>query len=124
MPLPSPVSGGFRATVRAVTRSTASAKVGAAPPTRHSNSKPPLLRAICSMTSALAAVDVQDFAGHEVCRLEIEDRVDDIGDLAHMADRMQGVELRMRPGRVHRRLDDTQRDRVHADAALRIFNRE
>jgi hypothetical protein len=30
---------------------------------------------------------VKDFTGHEVGRLEVQDRVDDIGHLAHMADR-------------------------------------
>ena|SRR6516165_11714316 len=38
------------------------------------------------MTCALAAVDVKDFARHEGCRLEVEDRANDVGDLAHMVD--------------------------------------
>jgi hypothetical protein len=63
------------------------------------------------MTGALAAIDVKDFTGHEVGRLEVQDRVDDIGHLAHMADRMQGIELRMRPRVMHRGLDDQARPR-------------
>ena len=41
------------------------------------------------MTCALAAVDVKDFARHEGCGIEVEDRADDVGDLAHMADRVR-----------------------------------
>ena len=47
------------------------------------------------MTGALAAVDVQDFAGHEAGRFEIEDRIDDVGHFAHVADRVQRAECRV-----------------------------
>jgi len=40
----------------------------------------------------LAAVDVQDFARHEAGPFEIEDRVDDVGDFAQTAYRVQGGE--------------------------------
>ena len=77
-----------------------------------------------SMTCALSAVDVKDFASHEGGRLEVEDRANDVGDLAHVADGVQGIELRMRFDGVHRRFDDPRRDRVHPNTALRIFDRE
>jgi len=73
---------------------------------------------------ALAAVNVKDFARHEAGRLEVEDRADDVGDLAHMAQRVQGAQLRMRLNGMHRRLDDAQGDGVHPDTALRILDRE
>ena len=76
------------------------------------------------MAGALTAVDVQDFAGHEAGLFEIKDRIDDILDLTHVADRVQGAERRVRLGGMHRRLDDAGRDRVHADAALGVFDRE
>ncbi len=76
------------------------------------------------MTGALAAVDEQDLAGHEAGTFEIKNRVDDVLDLAHVADRVQGVERCVRLGGMHRRLDDAGRDRVHADAAPGVFDRE
>jgi hypothetical protein len=78
-----------------------------------SEGAPPSPPGWCQWHRALAAVDVQDFARHEAGRLEIEDRVDDVGDLTHMADRVQGVELWMRLDGMHRRLDDTQLRRLH-----------
>jgi hypothetical protein len=57
-----------------------------------------------SVSRALAAVDVKDFAGHKAGPFEVENRVHDIRDLAHMAARVQGVELRMRLDGMHRRL--------------------
>jgi hypothetical protein len=38
------------------------------------------------VTCALTAVDVKDCASHEAGRLQIEDRADDVGNVAHMAD--------------------------------------
>jgi len=38
------------------------------------------------MAGALAAVDVEDFAGHEARPSEVEDRIDDVGNLAQPAD--------------------------------------
>ena len=37
------------------------------------------------MARALAAIDVKDLARHEAGPFEVEDRVDDVGDLAQMA---------------------------------------
>jgi hypothetical protein len=54
----------------------------------------------------LAAVDPQDLAGHEGRMLEIEDRVDDVGDLAHAADWMELRERLVGRLGVHRCLDD------------------
>ena len=45
---------------------------------------------LVSVAGALAAIDVKDLAGHEI-GLELEDRVNNVGDLAHMADRVQFV---------------------------------
>jgi hypothetical protein len=73
---------------------------------------------------ALAAVDMKDFARHEAGRLEVEDRADDVGDLAHAADWVQVGELRMRLEGMHRRLDDAQRDRVYPNTVLGILDRE
>ena len=70
------------------------------------------------MASDLAPVDVQDFAGNERRRLQEEDAVDDVADLAHVSNRR---ELRAESGvtlcRMHWRLDDAWRDSVHPDAA-------
>ena len=53
------------------------------------------LRWVTSVAGALTTVDVKDFARHEAGRLKVEDRVDDVGDLAHMADWVQDAKLRM-----------------------------
>ena len=57
-----------------------------------------LVRDGWSVAGALAAVDVQDLAGHERGAFEIQDRVDDVADLAHAADRVQRGERRVRLG--------------------------
>ena len=76
------------------------------------------------MTCALAPIDVKDFASHEGCRLEVKDRANDVGDFAHMADGVQGIELRVRVDGVHRRFDDPRRDGVHPNTAPCILDRE
>ena len=76
------------------------------------------------MAGALGAVDVKDCARHKAGRFQVEDRIDDIGDLAHTANRVQRAELRMGLDGMHRRLDDAQRNRIHADTALRILDRQ
>ena len=43
------------------------------------------------MSRALAAVDVKDFARHKGGPFEIHDGADDVGNLAHTADRLQGA---------------------------------
>ena len=45
---------------------------------------------VTSVACALAAVNVQDFAGQAAGSLEVHERVDDVGDLPHMADRAAG----------------------------------
>src|SRR5260221_13965842 len=75
-----------------------------------------------SMACALPAVDVEGLSGHEAGRFEIEDGVHDAGDLAHLAERGEGAERLMRLARMHRGLDDAGGDRVHPDAALRLFD--
>ena len=47
-----------------------------------------------SVPRALAAVDVKDFARHEAGPFQVEDRVDDVGDLAQPADASPRVGLR------------------------------
>src|ERR1700744_4120338 len=75
-----------------------------------------------SMAGALAAVDMEDFARHEVRRFEVEDRLDDVGGLAHAPYRFKRRESVLALDRVHRRLDIARRDRVHAYAAFCIFD--
>src|SRR5262245_63237149 len=75
-----------------------------------------------SVACALAAVDVKDLAGHEARRLEVEDRVDDVRDLAHAADRMESGEPGIGLDGMHRRLDDAQRDGVHPAAPRGILD--
>ena len=75
------------------------------------------------MARALPAVDVEGLSGHEGSRFEIEDSVDDVGDLAHSAERVEAVERMMRLDGMHRRFDDAGSDRVRSDAALRVFDR-
>ena len=76
------------------------------------------------MACALTAVGVKDFVRHETYRLKVEDRANDVGDLTHMAERVQCVELRMCFACIHWRLDNPQCDRIHPDTALRIPDRE
>ena len=77
-----------------------------------------------SVASALAPVDVKDFPGHEAGRLEVEDRIDDVGDLAYVVDRVKTPEGLIGLDRMHRRFDDAKRDRIHADAATSVFDGE
>src|SRR6266403_4472771 len=77
-----------------------------------------------SVARALPAIDVEGLAGHEGGRFEIEDGVHDVGDLAHSAARVEAGERLMRLDGMHRRLDDAGSDRVHPDAALRVFDRQ
>jgi hypothetical protein len=76
-----------------------------------------------SVAGDLAAVDVQDLAGNERRRLEDDDGVDDVADLARVPYR---GEPRAEPGvvfrRMHRRLDDARRDGVDPDAAGGVFS--
>src|ERR1700733_7087497 len=78
-----------------------------------------------SVAGDLPAVDVQDLAGDERRRLQEEDAVDDVADLAHMPD---WGELRAEPDvalrRMHRRLDDARRDGVDPDATGRVLDGE
>jgi hypothetical protein len=77
-------------------------------------------RRLGSVTGALASVDVKDLSGHEMGRLEMEDGIDNIGDFAHMPHRMKRAEDPMKLDRMHRRLDDPERHRIHANSALGI----
>jgi hypothetical protein len=57
-----------------------------------------------------------DFA--EAGRLQIEDRADDVADLAHASERVQLGQLRMCFDGMHWRLDDAGRNGIHSDATL------
>src|SRR5882757_6551820 len=61
-----------------------------------------------SVAGALAAVDVQDLAGHELSGLQISDRFDDVADVTHPADRMQRSERVVGLLGVHRSADDAE----------------
>ena len=74
------------------------------------------------MTGALASVDMEHLAGHEAGGFEVEDCFDDVGNLAHAAERVKLAECLMRLGWVHGRLHDARRDGIHANAALGIFD--
>src|SRR4028119_1528104 len=67
---------------------------------------------------------MKDFARHAVRGLELEIRIDDVRNFAHTIDWVHGSELCMGLGRVHWRLDVTQRDRVYPDTALGILDRQ
>jgi hypothetical protein len=54
---------------------------------------------------------------------EGKDRVGDLGDLTQTADRVQGGELRIHLGRMHRRLDGAVRHCVYPDVGFAIFAR-
>jgi hypothetical protein len=78
---------------------------------------------IASMAGALATVDVEDFAGHEAGPFEVEDRIDDVGNLAQPADWVQVASCAYSDG-MHWRLDGARRHRVHSDPALGILDRK
>ena len=80
------------------------------------------MKIMASMAGALAAVDVEHFAGHKAGPFEVEDRVDDIGNLAQPADWLQSSEVRVLLDGMHWRLDVARRDRVHSDAAFGILD--
>src|ERR1700738_4454619 len=87
-----------------------------AEPNPYSYSLPPrLIVVFASVARALATIDVKDLARHEAGPLQVEDRVDDVGDLAQMANGFQGFELRICLGGMHRCLDVARRHRVHSD---------
>src|SRR5579859_3565404 len=75
-----------------------------------------------SVPSALAAIDVEDFASHKAGCLQVEDGFHNVRDLPHMADRMQVVQLGIGFRGIHRTLDYPWGDSIHANAAFRIFD--
>ncbi len=74
------------------------------------------------MACALPAVDVQDLAGDKCSAVQVEDRLNDVVDLTHMADRVQLAQGIVSFGGVHRGFDDARRHGVGADASLGILN--
>src|SRR5882757_4051839 len=78
-------------------------------PAFHSSRTP--LR-IASVPCTLTTIHVQDLAGDEGRVLQIENRVDDIVDLAHATDWVQLPERLVRGRVVHRCLDDAECDDV------------
>ena len=76
------------------------------------------------MPCTLATVHVQYLAGDEAGVLEVEDRVDDVVDLAETTDRMQFRQGVVGRRIVHRGADHPEGDGVRADAAAGIFDRQ
>src|SRR6202045_1155247 len=93
-------------------------------PRRHMNAARSGSRDGGSVARTLAAIDVNGLPRHEARRFQIEDRAHDLRDLAHPAKRVQLGELRMCFDGMHRRLDDTGRNRIHSDAELCILDRQ
>src|SRR5438094_5708540 len=77
-----------------------------------------------SMPGRLAAVDVECLPRDERGPLQVEDPVDDVANFSHPTERVNGGRAVVRCGVVHRRLDHSERDRIDADAAFRIFDRQ
>ncbi len=76
------------------------------------------------MAGIRAAIDVQDFAGDEVCFLEEQHRLDDVMYFAHSSDRVQTSKERVRLQRLHRRLDDTRADRIYPNPLAGELDRQ
>jgi hypothetical protein len=58
------------------------------------------------VSGVLTAVDMNHFAGDERRTLQVKNRIDDIPDLTHAADRMHPIEEFMGLRGVHRNLDE------------------
>src|SRR4029078_121834 len=71
-----------------------------------------------------ATVHMQDLAGDEAGILQIEDRVDDVVDLAETTDRMQCRQGVVGRRMVHRGADYPEGDSVTADTAAGVFYRQ
>lgn len=76
------------------------------------------------MASALPAIDVQDFSSNERRRIEKEDGVGDIACFTQASDGVESSQRFVNFRRVHRRLNVSWRDGVHADSLLRVFDRQ
>ena len=74
------------------------------------------------MPCTLATVHMQDLAGDEAGILQIEDRVDDVVDLAETTDRMQFRQGVVGRRIVHRGADHPEGDGVRADAAAGVLD--
>jgi hypothetical protein len=79
---------------------------------------------VYSVTGTLSAVNMQDFAGHEAGGFQKHHSVDDILNLAHATQRMELRERLIRLRRMPGCLDHAGRDRVHANSAFGVFDRE
>src|SRR6476659_7031857 len=77
-----------------------------------------------SVSCTLATIHMQDLAGDEAGILQIEDRVDDVVDLAETTDRMQCRQGVVGRRIVHRGADYPERDSVTADTAAGVFDRQ
>ncbi|MNO05776.1 hypothetical protein D3C81_2272870 [compost metagenome] len=60
------------------------------------------------MASALTTIDMEDFASDEVRAVQVQDRLHDVIDLAHMPNRVQAAEGGVGFFAVHRRFDDAR----------------
>src|SRR5882757_11271990 len=78
----------------------------------------------CSMTGALAAVDVEDLAGDKGSVFQKHDRVDDVLNFSHASDWMHLREVLMRLGSVHRRLHDAGSNGVNPNPLFGVLDRQ
>ena len=77
-----------------------------------------------SVTRALPAVDMKDNPGHERRRFEVKYSANDVGDIAHVTDRVQHIELIIHCIPMHRRPDHAGRHGVHANPPFCILDGE
>ena len=67
---------------------------------------------------------MQDFSGNEGRFFEIKHLFNDFVHLAHSAHWLQTSEKLVHFGRIHRRLDRTRGDGVHANTATGVLDRQ
>ena len=77
-----------------------------------------------SISGGPPAVDTECLPGDECGALEVQDPINDVGDLPDAAERVQPSEFRVLVWAVHRRLDHAERDRVDPHVVGCVLNRE
>jgi hypothetical protein len=66
---------------------------------------------------------MDELASDEFGSLKIENRVDNLANLAHATERMQAGKGFMAFWGVHRRFNDARSDRIHPNPVLSVFDR-
>ena len=79
---------------------------------------------LCSVTGALATVDVQDLASDERGVFQKQDRVDNVLNFSHASDRMQICKELMCFGSMHRRLHDAGSNGVNPNSFSCVLDRQ